>query len=92
MKVRTQEEWIGEYESLGALWIHDGDMSKPHAELTSGKHSNGFFNSSLVIQHPTLMVEAIRNLIGDLVLESGEHIVIGSAMGAITFLMKWDVN
>ena len=29
-------------EAADALWLHAGDPKAPHAELTSGKHSNGF--------------------------------------------------
>jgi len=34
---------------LGALWIHDGNPQRPHALLTSGNHSNGFFNASFIM-------------------------------------------
>ncbi len=29
-------------EVADALWLHSGDPTAPHAELTSGKHSDGF--------------------------------------------------
>lgn len=32
-------------ELCDALWLHSGDPKKPHAELTSGKCSNGFVDT-----------------------------------------------
>jgi len=39
----TQEEVLTWFKMLSAGWVHDGDPSKPHAILHSGKHSDGFF-------------------------------------------------
>ncbi len=84
-----EAKWIEEYQKLGALWIHDDNPARPHAELTSGKHSNGFFNSGLVMQHPLLVREAANDLARVLFetdLDAIKRInrVIGPAMGAIT--------
>ena len=59
---RTAVYWIKQYQEKGALWIHDGNPKRPHALLTSGKHSNGFFNSRLVIPDEKLMREAAQDL------------------------------
>ena len=42
------------FETCDALWLHDGDMSKPHAELTSGKCSNGFVDVLRVLRYTNL--------------------------------------
>ena len=55
---RDTDGWIGQYKQKGALWIHDGNMRRPHALLTSGKHSSGFFNSRLVIPDEVLLRDA----------------------------------
>jgi len=85
---RTQEEWIKIYQNKGALWLHDGDPKRPHALLTSLKHSDGFFNSELVIEDSGLLDQAASDLVQLLELD-GLHPksvdrVVGPAMGAIT--------
>lgn len=42
--VVTQEEVRHLFELCDALWLHSGDVSQPHAELTSGKCSNGYID------------------------------------------------
>ena len=84
--LRTADEWISEYKNRGALWIHDGNPNRPHALLTSGKHSNGFFNSRLVISDEVLLREAASDLLG-LFVSQGGHIseiagVVGPQTGA----------
>ena len=87
--LHDEDGWITEYQRVGALWIHDDDPKRPHALLTSGKHSNGFFNSELVIEDPILLEHAVNDLLGHLHsrpyfgLVSVDR-VIGPAMGAIT--------
>lgn len=61
--IRTEAEWIAEYERRGALWIHDGNLRRPHALLTSGLHSNGFFWSKPVTEDETLLMEAAHDLV-----------------------------
>lgn len=87
--IRNQKYWINEYEKKGALWIHDGNPKRPHALLTSGKHSNGFFNSELVMEDPLLLDEACAQLVerlwkSGLNIDEGVDRVVGPAMGAIT--------
>ena len=70
---------------LEALWIHDGNPQRPHAELTSGNHSDGFFNMSIVMQRPRLLTDACIYLLmkhPNRVIEVDW--VVGSAFGAIT--------
>lgn len=86
--IRTQDGWIRCYEEKGALWIHDGNVKRPHALLTSGKHSNGFFNSGIVGEDPEVIEQACEDLSGCLILEGFDEAtpdrVVGPAMGAIT--------
>lgn len=37
-----------------ALWLHNGDPLRPHVELTSGQHSNGFVNISKALVYTSL--------------------------------------
>lgn len=60
---KLMNEWIEAYQKKDALWIHDGNPKRPHALLTSGNHSNGFFNSRLVIQDEELLREAAYDLL-----------------------------
>ncbi|MEK7551789.1 MAG: phosphoribosyltransferase family protein [Patescibacteria group bacterium] len=81
-------DWARAYENKGALWFHDGIAKRPHALLTSGKHSNGFFNSELVMEDPILLDKAARALL-NLLEQNGLRLfevarVVGPAMGAIT--------
>lgn len=48
-----------------ALWLHNGDPMRPHVELTSGQHSNGFVNTSKVLVYTNLnrlLARALFNL------------------------------
>jgi orotate phosphoribosyltransferase len=76
------------YESCKAFWLHDGNPKRPHALLTSGKHSNGFFNSELVMESPTILDSACRDLVKLLhdqgLVTHNVNRVVGPAMGAIT--------
>lgn len=85
---RTSEDWVRSYNQANALWIHDHNPRRPHALLTSGKHSSGFFNSELVMEDPTFLDEAADDLV-HLLIDEGIEIddverVVGPAMGAIT--------
>ncbi len=71
-----------------AAWLHDGDVTHPHAELISGKCSNGYVNMNRVLQHPNLawifgreMAARIQEHLG-----RNERIdwVIGSSYAGIT--------
>jgi len=80
--------WIDIYSRKGALWIHDMNPQRPHALLTSGKHSNGFFNSELVMEDPDNVDVACLDLIHLLKDRNFDFNsfdrVVGPAMGAIT--------
>jgi len=65
------EEILKWFEACQASWVHSGNPTDPHAELTSGKCSNGFFNCLKVLKFYTLseilanqLAKKIRVLIG----------------------------
>lgn len=85
---RTEEQWIQAYQDREALWFHDGNPRRPHALLSAGRHSNGYFNSELIIQESALLDQAAADLLS-LLQKAGLNItyverVVGPAMGAIT--------
>jgi orotate phosphoribosyltransferase len=88
-------EWVIEdefiFETLSrcdAVWMHGGDPEKAHAELTTGKCSNGFFNCLKALKYVNLneifayhLAARIRQAIG------GARVdwVIGSPMAGISY-------
>lgn len=77
---------MDEYRKKRALWMHDGSPKKPHALLTSGMHSSGFFNSRLVIPDDLLLRAAADDLLA-LFFQAGGQIaevdgVVGPQTGA----------
>ncbi len=85
---RDKQGWIRQYVDRGAFWLHGGKPIQPHALLTSGRHSNGFFNSDLVMEDSLLLDEACSDLV-ELLEQHGVDLetvdrVMGPAMGAIT--------
>jgi orotate phosphoribosyltransferase len=83
---RQPTDWVWEYKQQGALWMHDGNEKRPHALLASGQHSDGFFNSRLVIEHEALLRDAAADLL-ELFVQSGGNLdlvegVIGPQTGA----------
>ena len=83
---QSEEDYVWIYKKLNAFWIHDGNPKHPHARLTSNRHSNGFFNSRLVIERDdVLRLCALR--LKDMYSESATHlrdvdIVVGPQTGA----------
>lgn len=80
--------WIEEFQKKGAYWLHDGNAKRPHALLTFGTHSGGFFNGGLVIEDSFLLDYACGDLV-ELLEQQGVKIskidrVVGPALGAIT--------
>lgn len=88
----SSNQWASHFARLGALWIHDGNPENPHALLTSGMHSAGFFNATEVVKEPCVTQcacqELSRRIITELAKndlpEKSPQVVIGSAFGAIT--------
>ena len=42
------------FKSVEGFYMNNGDFSKPHVELTTGLHSNGYINCAQVFQFPNL--------------------------------------
>lgn len=90
MTLFNEEQWLAGFKELGALWKHDGNPKRPHALLTSGKHSDGFVNCELVLESPQLLRQAaviLANRLNTRGMRAHGIIdrVVGPAMGAITF-------
>lgn len=79
-------DWTDIFQKNGAIWIHDGKKSRPHALLTSGLHSDGFVNCTYITQQPVLLqsIVAGEDGLAPMIPVSGIDWVIGSAFGAIT--------
>ncbi|OGY95776.1 MAG: hypothetical protein A2543_01255 [Candidatus Komeilibacteria bacterium RIFOXYD2_FULL_37_8] len=82
------EEMLSWFDACDAAWVHSGDSRDPHAELTSGKCSNGFFDCLRVLKYVKLseilanqLARKIRSTIGD----QNVDWVIASPMAGITF-------
>lgn len=85
ISVETLLNW---FDKCGAYWMHDGDPNNPHAELTSGKCSNGFIDCLRILKYVNLseilanqMARKIRATVGDQRIDW----VIASPMAGITF-------
>ena len=50
----TPEDVLGWFNLLQAGWVHDGDVTKPHAKLHSEKCSTGFFMCKKVLAYGNL--------------------------------------
>jgi len=86
-KILTSKEILSWFDICDAAWVHDGNPAKPHAELTSGMCSNGFFDCVRVLCHPNLSEILARQLVKRLLRVDLKHVdyVIGSAYAAKTF-------
>lgn len=81
--------WEHIFLDAGLYWSHDGNPAHPHALLTSGLHSNGFFNASGVIGNPLLCSPAAEALLHMVELPpTGDIQIFGSALGASTLAFE----
>lgn len=87
MRPMTGEEVLELYRERDAVWFFDynGDLKAPHAELTSGRCSDGYVNSAPVLADPevgrTLAWQLTTQLFGRDIYPDW---VVGSAYAAIT--------
>lgn len=83
----TPEMILDWFYERNAAWVHDGDPEKPHAKLTSGLCSNGYFNCPEVLKHPYLNQTLAQRLVRKLEQNGIDRVdwVIGSPYSAITF-------
>jgi orotate phosphoribosyltransferase len=75
-----------------ALWIHSGNPNDPHAELTSGKCSNGFVDVLRALRYTNVcnilsyhMAHAIRSKLDDLSFNDTPEWVVGSDHAGAVF-------
>ncbi len=88
----TEDEMLALFRAHDAVWLHDGDSEKPHAELTSGKCSNGYFNCSKILCFPSFAEILAWHLVYKLreqgIKPGTIDWVIGSPYAAITLSYK----
>src|SRR5947208_10083766 len=80
----SDAEWESIFKQRGAIWIHDSNPNRPHALLTSGLHSDGFVNCSLITQDAVLLQQIVDESLAPKLTDHADW-VIGSALGAVTF-------
>jgi orotate phosphoribosyltransferase len=89
----ASEEILAWFRSEDAYWIYEGEPSpeRPHAELTSGLCSDGFFDCLQVLRYPNIAEILARQLVQRLFPEEhmiplyGDGWVVSSSYAAITF-------
>lgn len=73
-------EW---FAVLEAGWVHNGDKTKPHALLRSGKHSTGYFLCKRVLKYGNLREILAACMLRDLREAMGSHLAsIGGVFGS----------
>lgn len=90
----TPEDVLEWFALLEAGWMHNGDPSKPHAKLSSGKCSNGFFMCKKVLAYGNLreiLAACVIAKLKEAGLEVGQiHGVFGAPYSSI--LLAGDVG
>ncbi len=85
----SPEEILEWFDVLDAGWMHSGNPKDPHAELSYGKCSNGFFDCMRVLCYPNLRRilahQLVRKLKDQGLTNDDVDWVIGSPYAAITF-------
>jgi hypothetical protein len=86
-EVISGEEFDHMLRLCGGLWLHSGEQSAPHAELTSGKCSNGYVNTPLLLEYTNISMLLAEDL-AKIFFVAG-HVapdwVVGSDHAAATF-------
>lgn len=85
----SPEEILSWFENEDAYWIYEGEPTpkRPHAELTSGLCSNGYFDVPRLLRYPNV-AEILGRQLGRRLREKGfgrTDWVVSSAYAAITF-------
>ena len=87
-KILTSDDVLSWFDVYDAVWVYDASNPEaPHAELSSGKCSNGFFDCMRVLRNPRLC-EILGFQLARKLKEAGVKKVdwvIGSPYAAITF-------
>jgi len=92
-----QEYFLERLMKAGAVWrAPEGTTPKVHALLTSGLHSDFFFNASKLIEKPRVLKELVVNLLilypylaRQINKEYEQHYVVGSAFGGISLAYQF---
>lgn len=73
-----------------AFWRHDGNPRRPHALLTSGKHSSGFVNCTPPLSYGNVLDIMAAEMVKEITERcSGPiHWVVGSSYAAITLSQR----
>ncbi len=66
LSATLQEHWMRVCQENHVLWLHDGNPKRPHALLTSGKHSTGFFNGGILTEDAALLDRAADDIVSRL--------------------------
>lgn len=86
--VLNEEQIIEILKINNAYWVHDGNPSSPHAELSNGQCSNAYFNLSKVLCIPTINENLARSLtlkLEDCFEKDYPECIVSSSYAAITF-------
>lgn len=84
--------WESMFERNGAIWVHDKNVHRPYALLThrnptnnKRRLSNVYFDGSKIVEQPSLLYRAARDLLNQLPKDALEKvdIVCGSPFGSI---------
>lgn len=59
----SNKEWLDEYARAGAFWHHSGNPRHPHALLSSGKHSDSFFDAKKIVTDDKILFEVCADII-----------------------------
>jgi len=85
----SEERILNWFEMFDAAWEHDGNPESPHAELSSRKCSNAFFDCMRVLCHPNLneilAYQLVKNLSSNGLDSKEIDWVVGSDHAAATF-------
>ncbi|MBU2545058.1 hypothetical protein KKC65_01190 [Patescibacteria group bacterium] len=83
-KEQVAEQILEWFDWADAGWAHDGNSKNPHAVLTSGKCSNGYFNCSKVFSCPNICATLADQLAHRISINETDW-VVSSSYAAITF-------
>jgi orotate phosphoribosyltransferase len=75
-------------EELLALFRESGALQRGHFQLSSGLHSDVYFQSALVLQHPE-RAAAIGRALADALRPLAPRAVVGPALGGV--IIAWEV-
>ncbi|NNE42942.1 MAG: orotate phosphoribosyltransferase [Gemmatimonadetes bacterium] len=75
-------------ETLMELFRESGALQRGHFELSSGLHSDVYFQSALVLQQPE-RAEVLGRALGAVLRDVNPDVVVGPALGGI--IIAWEV-